>query len=779
MSSPLTGLILQPTYRVRQGVPVVLLYGRLDDGRPFRVEDDRFRPYFFAPREAARLLESQSGASVADTDLRSLAGEPLLRVVADVPGTVPRLRDRLAEAGLPALEADIRFPYRYLIDRGLRAAVEIEGEASAPDPRHGGLVGFRNPTLRPGRSRARLRVVSIDLETPRDASAIWSAALVGDGVDEVHLLHEAPVAGAVVHRDERDLVDAVARRIRELDPDVLTGWNVVDFDLRTFQGRADALRLRAPLGRDEGNLLFQQDLGFTRQSRATVPGRMVLDGIPLVRDAIRLPDYRLETAARHVLGRGKHIDHEAADKAAEIARLYREEPEALVAYNREDARLVIDILEHEGLLELTRERSLLSGMQLDRVGASVASFDLLYLPELRRRGLVAPSVDASRKSALVRGGAVLDSRPGLFEDVALFDFKSLYPSLIRTFNLDPLAHARAAAEEGDDGSAIRAPNGALFSRDDAILPGIVERFMQSRDEARRRGDRHADQAIKIMMNSLFGVLGAAGCRFFDPEVANAITWFGQQTLQWTREAFEAEDVTVLYGDTDSVFVQLPAAGQAGRALAGSLREQVEATIAGRIRDQYGVTPRLELELEGIYQRFFMPRVRGGRSGSKKRYAGLRDGELEVVGLESVRRDWPAVAGRLQRGILTRVFHDQPAMPFVREVATRLKAGELDEELVYVKRVRKGSVDSYATAAPHVGAARKASDRLGGEAGGIVHYVITSGGAEPVLPGGPLPGGIDHAHYVDKVLRPIADSILEALGQSFDEALDQPRQLSLL
>ena len=241
-------------------------------------------------------------------------------------------------------------------------------------------------------------------------------------------------------------------------------------------------------------------------------------------------------------------------------------------------------------------------------------------------------------------------------------------------------------------------------------------------------------------------------------------------------AFKEEGVAVLYGDTDSVFVQLSAGGDAARTDAEALRERVERRIAERVRADYRVEPRLELELEGIYERFFMPRVRGGRSGSKKRYAGQREGSLEVVGLESVRRDWPAVAGRLQRGALERVFRDEDAMPFVREIVAQLKAGELDEELVYVKRVRKASVDAYtATTPPHVQVARKAGDR----AGPIIRYVMTAGGPEPVFPGCPLPDGIDHGHYVEKVLRPIADAILEVRGQSFDEALDRPRQLALL
>ena len=182
---------------------------------------------------------------------------------------------------------------------------------------------------------------------------------------------------------------------------------------------------------------------------------MVRDGIPLGREAVRLVDYRLETAARAIVGRGKLLDPDAPDSAAEIQRLHREDPEALVAYNREDARLVLDILEREGLVDLAIERSLLCGMQLDRVGASIASFDLLYLPELRRRGLVAPSVDRERKTELVRGGAVLEPSPGLFRDVAVYDFKSLYPRLIRTFRRSSSASSSGATPRASAATATR------------------------------------------------------------------------------------------------------------------------------------------------------------------------------------------------------------------------------------------------------------------------------------------------------------------------------------
>ncbi len=763
------GQVLQPTYRVRDGAPVVQLWGRLESGEPFVVEDDRERPYFFVPATHRGLVADEPDAELSETSVRSLDGEALIRVTLPVPAAVPPLRDRILARGGAALEADVRFAHRYLIDRGARATIAIEGE---PRPRTGGTLAFRNPDVLAADARVDLRVLSLDLETAPDMSHLYSAALCGCGVEEVHLVAGRDVTGAIVHASERALATALLARLIELDPDVLLGWNVVDFDLRVLVQRYAALRVRFGLGREGDVPRFQQDPGFTRRARADLAGRVVLDGIDLVRDALRLPDYRLETVAQHVLGRGKRIDHEVTDAGAEIARMYREDPEALVAYNLEDARLVPEILEAEGLLDLAIERSRLSGMPLDRVGASIASFDRLYLPELRARGFAAPSVAADRKSEAIQGGAVLDGTPGLFRDVAVLDFKSLYPSLIRTFHLDPLAHARAGP--GD----VEAPNGARFSRREAILPGVIETLMARRAAARERGDTNADQAIKIMMNALFGVLGAGSCRFFDPAVANAITSFGQQTLQWTREAFEERGVAVLYGDTDSVFVQLaPEPDATARAArARSLRADVEQAIHLRVREAYGVEPKLTLELEKIFDRFFLPRVRGGRSGSKKRYAGWTEGRLVLVGLESVRRDWPVLAARLQEGMLSRLFTDEPVAPFVKQVVDEVRAGACDGELVYAKRLRKGTLERYAAGAPpHVQAARK----LGARAAGLIRYVITQSGPEPVVVGRPLPADIDRKHYVDKVIRPVAESILAETESSFDEAVGNPVQLNLL
>ena len=259
--------------------------------------------------------------------------------------------------------------------------------------------------------------------------------------------------------DERTLLERFLAHVRTADPDVLTGWNVCDFDLTVLLRGVPACRaaMRRRAHRRRGRAASATRASRARP-RAVLAGRVVLDGLALMRSAwVRLDDYRLETAARTLLGKGKLIagDH----RGAEIEAAWRDDPELLAAYNLEDARLVLELLAHTGLVELTVRRSLLTGMPLDRVSAQIAAIDSLYLRALRPRGVVAPSVEGGYggDGEGISGGLVLDSRPGLYRNVLVFDFKSLYPSLIRTFNIDPadalptpppdvavIAHARAA-----------------------------------------------------------------------------------------------------------------------------------------------------------------------------------------------------------------------------------------------------------------------------------------------------------------------------------------------
>ena len=345
---------------------------------------------------------------------------------------------------------------------------------------------------------------------------------------------------------------------------------------------------------------------------------------------------------------------------AEITRLYERDRARLAAYNIEDCRLVAAIVEKAGLVEFSMRRAELTGLGMDRQGGSVAAFDNLYLPRLHRAGRVAPDVADARSGEGSPGGYILDSKPGLYDNVLVLDFKSLYPSIIRTFGIDPYA-LHAPGEERIEGF-----QGASFAREGAILPDLVRSIWEERDRAKERGDAAMSQATKILMNSFYGILGATGCRFHDARLASSITRRGHEIIRRTRDVIEEGGETVIYGDTDSLFVLLDAgvdeaaARERGRAIAVRLNEWWHRTI----EHEHRLESFLEIEFETHFLRFLMPTVRGDVTGSKKRYAGMvragDDGhDLVFKGLESVRTDWTPLARSFQRELYRRVFQGEP------------------------------------------------------------------------------------------------------------------------
>ncbi len=765
------GFLVNASFALESGTPTLRLYGRSEDGRAFLVRERRFRPYFFAETACKKLLPHAKPC-----ELRTLRGEPVLRIEATTPGSMGAMVEALTDQGIRCFEADLRFTTRYLIDADLRGTVGIAG----PFREQEALRVFDDPVLTPERmTPPELRLLSLDIETDASAARLLSIALHGSGPDAVLLC--APHARAQdlpsttrLFSSEAALLQAFCEAISARDPDILTGWNVIDFDLAVLQRVAERVGVPLRLGRDGSPPYLRKARSAFGRSVADVTGRVVLDGIQLLRGSfLQFDEYGLDFVARQVLGTGKTLT--APNRVEEIQNLYQDDLKNFVRYNLNDAELVSRILAKLGLIELSVQRSLLTGMPLDQVSASIASFDSLYLPELRRRGVVAPSVHRDDgPTEPMHGGLVLDPVPGVYKNVLVFDFKSLYPSIIRTFNIDPLGLVHG---EGADDDLV-APSGARFVRRPAILPRILDDLFPQREEAKRRGDAVASHAIKILMNSLYGVFGASSCRFFDTEIANAIPSFGRDILGFTKQCCEQAGYRVLYGDTDSLFVLAGTDDEsAAAALAKGLLHELNHELCGYVQKRWKVKSRLELELDTHYLRLHLPMTRQREAGARKRYAGLveQGGKRSVVftGMEAVRRDATPLAKLVQRELYERLFSDRQVEQYLREMVRAVLAGAHDELLVYRKALRKPLESYTASTPPHVAAARK----LAGGHSRHISYVMTLHGPEPVQA---RHHPIDRGHYVEKQIRPVAEQILHTLGLDFDTVVEAPGgQLTLL
>ncbi|MET0264012.1 MAG: DNA polymerase domain-containing protein, partial [Duganella sp.] len=300
---------------------------------------------------------------------------------------------------------------------------------------------------------------------------------------------------------------------------------------------------------------------------------------------------------------------------------------------------------------------------------------------------------------------------------------------------------------------------------------------QQRDAAKRAKNEPLSQALKLLMNSFCGVLGATECRFFNPRLVSSVTLRGHQMMKQTRELVEAEGYDVIYGDTDSIFIWLKKEhpNDAALAIGQQLADRINSWWRTMLRERHGLECHLEIEFDTHYQKFFMPTIRGTDMGSKKRYAGLTinaKGAEEVIyrGLEVARSDWTPLAQQFQQGLFLRVFKNEPYQDYVREYARDTLAGVHDALLVYRKRLRQ-SLDEYkVNVPPQVRAARLADEHrqaqgrpLRYQHGGWISYLMTTSGPEPLEA---LRSRIDYEHYLSKQLQPIADAILQPMHDSF-------------
>ncbi len=717
------------------------------------------------------LLKRENGWRLAPLALKDFHRQPVQGLYCRSHRQLMRLEKMLRENGVTVYEADIRPPERFLMERFITAPVWVEGTSQG-----NALVNARmkaSPHYRPA-----LKWVSLDIETTRHGE-LYCIGLEGCGQRIVYML--GPENGDATGLDFQleyvnsrpQLLEKLNAWFAEHDPDVVIGWNLVQFDLRVLQKHAERYRIPLMLGRGNREIEWREHGFKNGVFFAQADGRLIIDGIEALKSAFwSFSSFSLETVSQELLGEGKSIDN-PWDRMDEIDRRFAEDKPALATYNLKDCELVTRIFHKTEIMPFLLERATVNGLPADRHGGSVASFSHLYFPRMHRLGYVAPNLGEVPPQASP-GGYVMDSQPGLYDSVLVLDYKSLYPSIIRTFLIDPVGlvegMAQPEAEHSTSGFL-----GAWFSREKHCLPEIVSQIWHGRDEAKAHKNKPLSQALKIIMNAFYGVLGTSACRFFDPRLASSITMRGHAIMRQTKALIEAQGYDVIYGDTDSTFVWLKRAHSEEEAaqIGAQLVQHVNAWWAETLQAE-NLSSALELEYETHFCRFLMPTIRGMETGSKKRYAGMiQEGTSQRMvfkGLETVRTDWTPLAQQFQQSLYLRIFRHEPYREYILETIDKLMAGELDEQLVYRKQLRRPLEEYQRNVPPHVRAARLADEhnaRLGRplqyQRRGSIKYIWTTGGPEPLAY---QQSPLDYEHYLEKQLAPVADGILPFVDDDF-------------
>ncbi|MGB8316910.1 MAG: DNA polymerase II [Ignavibacteriaceae bacterium] len=766
---PAKVFLLTTTWKDIRGRNVLFLYGSAESSKPVEILINNYRPVFFIEKDSD-LKENNFRYLRKSSKLKSFSGKHVDAVYFNTQRELKTAAEKFSSENLRIFESDIDPVRRYLMEKNINVQCIVEGEYKLKESAGIQMLSFINPKIKACEMLPEFKVASIDIETGIKLDSLYSIAvhLTGKIKEEkkVFMIGDSKNKGNDIityYNSEPEMLNNFIAWFRNCDPDIIIGWHVIGFDLMFLEKKCREFNISFKIGRGD----FPVTLRKMKSGRyfADIPGRVVMDGPVFLRSAFyTFDDFRLETVAQELLGEGKTIAE--TGKVNEIERMFAEDKIKLAEYNLNDAVLVSDIFKKTGLIDLSVKRSQISGLLMEQLGMMTAAFDHFYLPRLHKAGFVAPDVRDIKETSHAAGGYVIDPKPGIYNDVVVLDFKSLYPSIIQTFKIDPLSLLK------NDIDTLQTPGGYKFSRTDNILPGFIGKLMQRREDAKKSNDKHLSQAIKILMNSFYGVMGSYGCRFYHHDLPNAITGTGHRLLLGSKEKLEKDGYSVIYGDTDSLFVKLNQTNS--REINGEkIAVDLNSYWSEKISKDFGLNSFLELEYEKYYSKFIITPARGGETGAKKRYAGLlvKDGKeiLEFVGMEFVRSDWTKLAKEFQVELYQKIFNDEDVTDWIKSIVRKVNEGVFDNKLIYQKRLRKNLEDYVKNIPPQVRAA-KMIDRNSGS----IQYLITKRGPIPVEL---KHDDIDYKHYIEKQLKPVADSVLVLLGKSFDSIVDTSNQLS--
>jgi len=764
--------LLDADYVIRDGKAVVRLFYKQDGERTIEEAKD-FEPYFYAiPSGDAKGLEEKIRAveNVVRVEAKEMTDHlgkqvKVLDVVVKMPPNVPEIRSKVneMEGCGDVREADVPFARRFLINSGISpmenaestdltiASVDIEVlvEQSAPD-------SSKNP------------IIMISYADNKGLERVWTYRKAG---------HKEP--WLEILEGEKELIKKLVDTIRERNIDLIVGYNTDNFDFPYIEDRAKKYGIKLELGVD-GEEVKTERRGMNMGVK--VKGRPHVDLYPVCRQVFNLPRYQLEDVYAHIFGEEKiDIDTGKMREYWEDEKKFTE----LAKYSLSDATSTLKISEAVLPLQYELCRIIREPIYENSRMSSGQRVERLLINKAFEKNMVVPNrpSDAEageRHTEPFTGAYVVEPLKGIHDNIMLFDFRSLYPSIIISHNVDPSTIDCGCCRKEE---AYIAPNNHYFCKKKrGFIPEVLEWLIKKRVELKAEYKREGDasrkailnvkqQALKLLANSMYGYYAFIRARWYSRDCAEAIAAWGREYIQKTIDEAKKNGFEVVYGDTDSIFITKP-----GEEDKKKMQEEAKAFVK-KINEK--LPEAMELEYEGFYPR--------GIFITKKRYA-LTDenGVLTVKGLETRRRDWANIAKDTQNKVLSAILHDrdpEKAAEIVKEVVKDIKDGKVRLRDLAINTQMTRGMGEYVQPGPHITAAKKAMKQgMDFKTGNIITYVITKKGDSISDQARVIDfveeGDYDAEYYIGHQVLPAILRILEALGYSEQELRGLGKQMSL-
>ncbi len=800
------------TYHIVNGKAQVYLFGRTPDGKQICVIDANVEPYCYVipkpgedPSAALLALKGeQHGQQYSIVRVepvqKKFLEQPVdaLKIFTNVPKAVAALKDDMrATAGVKTVhEADILFVRRYLIDKGIMPMTLVQAECEpaqanlkVPAFRATSIAQASDATLKP-------KVLAVDIETYNpegkhvvaERHPVVMLALAGDNFKKVLTWKRFDNADKFVEflPSEADLLDRFKELVEEYAPDIITGYYSDGFDFPYLSVRARKNRIALTLGLDNSEMRIEGRGNTT----AKITGIAHVDVLRVIRrlfaKTMETDVFTLDAVSNELLGKGKHkIDVNLLASAwdANDAKMLNE----FAVYNLQDAVLTYELaqLTLPNLIEFVKIVNQLP-YDINRMGFSqlVEWYAMKCAFALNEIAPNKPGYheQTKRMHDRVKGAFVYEPKPGLYEDMAVFDYRSLYPSIIASHNISPGVRNCACCET--TAPKIETGRGTFWycQKRKGFVSGVIEDLITRRAAIKKALKTNSadpllnarSQALKDLANSFYGYLGFSVARWYDIASAESTTAWGRQYITNVIDQAKQQGFQVIYSDTDSVFLTLK----------GKTRDDAKKFVDEVNEHLPGL---MELDFEGYYPAGIFVSVKSSEAGAKKKYALLNSkNQLKIVGFETVRRNWSPIAKEVQKRVLEILLMErkpETALTYLKSVVDGVKQNKLPLENFIMHTALSKDISEYGNAGPHVAAAQRLQARgTPVQPGELIRFVIVKGKGlirdKVRLPDEAQQSDYDPDYYVNNQILPGVEKIFEVFGIDVHSQFTEKAQSNL-
>ena len=740
------------THKIVGEKPVIYLFGRTLDGQQICVRDDSFKPYFYVElkenlKEKIEKIKVEEEKEVfyvtnIEQEEKKLLEKniSLLKVFVNVPKAVPAIRDVLKDwEGVKTFEYDILFTRRYLIDKNLLPMNLVQAECEKiVETSKVPVYSCKNIETFQEDSSPKSKILAFDIETysqknkriDAETQSILMLAVYGNNFKKIITWKSFKTNDKDIEfvKSEAEVIERFKNIIADYNPDIITGYFSDGFDFPFIKTRAKKYKIKLDLGLDFSELRIEGK----KVQTAEITGIVHVDIFKFIKKIMgrnmETDVFTLEAVSNELLGEHKH-EVEIGELTSAWDTSNSESLNKFIKYNLHDAELVFNLCTKlmPNIIELVKTVGL-PLFDIPRLSFSQL-VEWYVIRQSKQSNELIPNRPDHKEQEIryrkrIHGAFVYEPIPGFYENIAVFDYRSLYPSIIASHNISPgtfrcecCIAKKPVPYEGDKYWFCQNKKG-FVSR---IIEDLITRRARIKEMLKKQKNpllSARSEALKLLANSFYGYLGFSAARWYFIEGAESTTAFGRHYIKKVISKAEEQGFKVLYSDTDSIFILLD---KKTKSDAIKFVEQVNLELPGI----------MELDYENYYPAGIFVSTKAKEMGAKKKYALIDEkNNLKIRGFETVRRNWSFIAKEVQKDVLKIILQEKDAKKaanYVKQTIADLRANKVPVEKMVIFTQLQKEISEYNSMGPHVAAAQRMKDKgIEVGSGSMIKYVIIKG-----------------------------------------------------